>query len=145
MGAISPRAMSKFSGISKNDRCPCGSGRKFKNCCLSRTSKPRSTSVFATFDKPVSVRAFAISNAREVTLFDEEMNPLHPKDVHVKTHYGRAKGEKILNVAGSIPRSMVAQVEAILPTFDYVFAVDTNTKVIAGRTVSVCMWEFRED
>lgn len=23
-----------FGGIGRNDRCPCGSGRKFKNCCL---------------------------------------------------------------------------------------------------------------
>ena len=28
-----------FSKIARNDYCPCGSGKKFKNCCLSQTVK----------------------------------------------------------------------------------------------------------
>ena len=27
-----------FKGIGRNDRCPCGSGKKFKNCCLQSQS-----------------------------------------------------------------------------------------------------------
>ena len=26
--------------IGRNDQCPCGSGRKFKHCCLAKTSPP---------------------------------------------------------------------------------------------------------
>ena len=28
-----------FSKVAKNDYCPCGSGRKFKNCCQTQTVK----------------------------------------------------------------------------------------------------------
>lgn len=24
----------KFAGVGRNDKCPCGSGKKFKRCCL---------------------------------------------------------------------------------------------------------------
>src|SRR5579884_2973074 len=33
--------MSTSGPIGRNDPCPCGSGRKFKKCCLSRTSGVR--------------------------------------------------------------------------------------------------------
>lgn len=26
----------KFDKINRNDTCPCGSGKKFKNCCLNK-------------------------------------------------------------------------------------------------------------
>ncbi len=25
-----------YTGVGRNDECPCGSGRKFKNCCIDR-------------------------------------------------------------------------------------------------------------
>jgi uncharacterized protein YchJ len=28
-----------FSKVARNDYCPCGSGKKFKNCCLTQTVK----------------------------------------------------------------------------------------------------------
>ncbi len=27
-----------FKGVGRNDACPCGSGKKFKKCCLNRPS-----------------------------------------------------------------------------------------------------------
>jgi uncharacterized protein YecA (UPF0149 family) len=27
---------SKFEGVGRNDPCPCGSGKKFKRCCLEK-------------------------------------------------------------------------------------------------------------
>jgi len=29
----------KFKGIQRNDSCPCGSGKKYKKCCLEETEK----------------------------------------------------------------------------------------------------------
>lgn len=37
------RAMSSQLKIGRNDPCPCGSGRKFKHCCLQKHSVPRET------------------------------------------------------------------------------------------------------
>ena len=32
-GASEP-AINPFKGVGRNDPCPCGSGKKFKKCCL---------------------------------------------------------------------------------------------------------------
>jgi hypothetical protein len=32
--ARSPRLENPFRGVGRNDPCPCGSGKKFKKCCL---------------------------------------------------------------------------------------------------------------
>jgi uncharacterized protein YecA (UPF0149 family) len=29
-------AVNPFKGVGRNDPCPCGSGKKFKACCLPR-------------------------------------------------------------------------------------------------------------
>src|SRR3989442_5716844 len=31
-------AVNPFKGIGRNDPCPCGSGKKFKKCCLNKTA-----------------------------------------------------------------------------------------------------------
>ena len=31
-------AVNPFKGIGRNDPCPCGSGKKFKKCCLNNTA-----------------------------------------------------------------------------------------------------------
>jgi len=28
-----------YDGVGRNDECPCGSGRKFKQCCIDRVEK----------------------------------------------------------------------------------------------------------
>jgi hypothetical protein len=34
IGARSQRLENPFKGVGRNDPCPCGSGKKFKKCCL---------------------------------------------------------------------------------------------------------------
>jgi len=29
----------KFKGVQRNDTCPCGSGKKYKKCCLEETER----------------------------------------------------------------------------------------------------------
>jgi hypothetical protein len=33
------RPRTDFDNIGRNDVCPCGSGRKFKHCCIDRAEK----------------------------------------------------------------------------------------------------------
>jgi uncharacterized protein YchJ len=28
-----------YAGVGRNDECPCGSGRKFKQCCIDQVEK----------------------------------------------------------------------------------------------------------
>lgn len=36
----SPEPVKSKSSVGRNDPCPCGSGLKYKKCCLSHESKP---------------------------------------------------------------------------------------------------------
>ena len=36
---ISGRPRVDFGSIGRNDLCPCGSGRKFKQCCIDRVAR----------------------------------------------------------------------------------------------------------
>ncbi len=45
VAGVEPRALqlpavNPFKGVGRNDPCPCGSGKKFKKCCLLRASTP---------------------------------------------------------------------------------------------------------
>jgi uncharacterized protein YecA (UPF0149 family) len=35
-----PKRMRKIPQPGRNDPCPCGSGRKFKKCCLNKRNRP---------------------------------------------------------------------------------------------------------
>jgi hypothetical protein len=37
--------MARTVQVGRNDRCPCGSGKKYKRCCESKTQKTRSATV----------------------------------------------------------------------------------------------------
>jgi hypothetical protein len=44
MATPDPFAHNPFKGVGRNDPCPCGSGRKFKKCCLGKSElEPRGT------------------------------------------------------------------------------------------------------
>jgi preprotein translocase subunit SecA len=34
-----PRAARNDSHVGRNDLCPCGSGKKYKNCCMLKDNK----------------------------------------------------------------------------------------------------------
>lgn len=42
--------------IGRNDPCPCGSGLKFKRCCLKKSAKPKSSSVQQKYFKKYGIR-----------------------------------------------------------------------------------------
>jgi uncharacterized protein YchJ len=41
-----------YTGVGRNDDCPCGSGRKFKNCCIdhveNKTRAERNSKLFGS-------------------------------------------------------------------------------------------------
>jgi uncharacterized protein YecA (UPF0149 family) len=39
-------AANPFKGVGRNDPCPCGSGKKFKRCCLERQAANLSETSF---------------------------------------------------------------------------------------------------
>jgi hypothetical protein len=55
----------------RNDQCPCGSGRKYKKCCESKTESARSSRVLMIVVGAAVVAALAAG----VTSFTSESSP----------------------------------------------------------------------
>ena len=122
-------------GNQRNKPCPCGSGKKYKNCCLNK--KPRTTSITMDMGEPVAVNSVRISPTGSVELLKDGV-PLVPVDAYHNVNFERGKGPKILNKTPLDPSKLIINQNIALEKFDRIFAIDTNTKVIKGESISVC-------
>src|SRR6266496_5911257 len=77
---ISESLSSLEQKIGRNDPCPCGSGKKYKKCCLGRTTEPHSPTgveiVEPRFMSPVS--SYYTQNALMEALKPGGMVHIHP-------------------------------------------------------------------
>jgi hypothetical protein len=48
----------------RNEMCPCGSGKKFKKCCIDK--KDRQYNLHYEFDGPISIIALLIANKNDI-------------------------------------------------------------------------------
>ena len=100
--------------------------------------KPRATMVWVDFGKNQVLSGMSAPNERgELTFFDENGLPVVPKRVEVGTGYQRRKGPKVITRALANPSDILLDVNHHLPQYDWVFAADTNTKMIGAEAVSV--------
>lgn len=121
-------------GSSRNKLCECGSGKKTKLCCQGR--KPSSFGVMIEFAKPAAITRLRIGPEGQLE-FCEDGVPKIPNKSWAIGSRPRTKGEKTLLRIPSQPSSLrLGDVSALLE-YDRLFAIDTNTKIICGRPVSV--------
>ena len=66
----------KTNKIKRNDKCPCKSGKKYKNCCLNKE--------YIKTPSPVNIETF--SNTEEINVTQKEQEPL-VFDVNVDASY----------------------------------------------------------
>jgi hypothetical protein len=94
--------------------------------------------VWVDFGKDQVLSGMSAPNEKgELTFFDEKGQPVAPKRIEVGTGYQRPKGPKVITRAVADPSTIVLDVNRHLTTYDWVFAVDTNTKTIQNEVVSV--------
>lgn len=67
---VSGKRVKRRSRTGRNDPCPCGSGRKYKRCCL---DQPAGTNVRVLWD-PTSFRMSEIMAAHDPTTFSEQVS-----------------------------------------------------------------------
>jgi hypothetical protein len=100
--------------------------------------KPRNHTVTFDMGKPVSVNGFYFDQKSGLVTLLNDGNQLLPESVIVEKSYARQnKANKILNAAPANPLQVFANPNRILEQFDELFAVDTNTRLIKSRRVSV--------
>lgn len=112
--------------VGRNDSCPCGSGKKYKKCCL--VNKPRSTNINFKFRNPVrvdNVRLDPISG--KIVPYSGNL-ALIPDSVSSEQSYvrGEGKSNKVISKVFGLSNALFAQPLKNLAEFDCVYAVDTN-------------------
>jgi SEC-C motif-containing protein len=118
-----------------NDPCPCGSGKKYKKCCMKR--KPRKWSVTTHFQKPITTLGIGHLSDGTVQFFDDGV-PVKDAKVEYKTIYDRKRKKKVINKIDLIQHQNAVDPDALLlQKFDLIYAIDTNTKNINGTLISV--------
>lgn len=122
------------TGNQRNKPCPCGSGKKYKKCCFNK--KPRTSSITMDMGEPVAVNGVRISPTGSVELLKDGV-PLVPVDAYHDVNFDREKGPKILNKIPLDPNKLIINLNIALENFDRIFAIDTNTKIVNGESISV--------
>lgn len=122
-------------GKDRNKSCLCGSGKKYKKCCLNKP-KPRITYLTMDMGKPVAANSLRISPTGKVELLSNGIS-LIPKEIKIETGYERKKGFKIINRAPLTHEDLFINPNRALEKYDLLCAIDTNTKPLNNGTVSV--------
>lgn len=122
----------------RNAPCPCGSGKKYKKCCLGHSIKPRTTWLKVDMEKPVILKEISISSYGEINMFGDNRKPLPHVSASVVRSYARPKGAKILSRVPLDGSAILnADLNQTLLQFNRIFAIDSNSQAINGHNVSV--------
>jgi hypothetical protein len=122
--------------IGRNDPCPCGSGKKFKKCCLGK--KPREQTVMVGSPEPLRGVHYD-KDKMEFMGLTIDGRLIKPDVTFSQIHYaGQSGKEKVITrIQDKVIPNEGDLMKYLSSSFDLIIAVDTNTKVIAGETVSV--------
>jgi len=76
--------------IGRNAKCPCGSGQKFKNCCLRKRRRPDPDQVGQIIDSIMAKREMlsAIYTPRPEVIAAMRRVDIHPAHVHAYSQLG---------------------------------------------------------
>jgi hypothetical protein len=118
--------------IGRNDLCPCGSGMKYKKCCIGKA--PRYPTLLAGHTN--KFQGVTIDRDGQVSVQLESGITVKADAVLSQTGYTKKDGkEKVLT---SIPNKVALDIPLYLAThYDRFYAIDTNTKQIKSDRISV--------
>lgn len=120
----------------RNDPCPCGSGKKYKKCCINK--KPRVHSVMLGSSEPLRGVHYD-KEKMEFTGLTHDNRLIKPIMAYTQTHYESESGKErvISRVQDKVVPNEADLLRHLSSSFDLIIAMDTNTKVIAGDRISV--------
>lgn len=121
--------------IGRNDPCPCGSKKKYKNCCLGK--KPRQKTVLVGSPEPLSGVHYNKEKMEFMGLTaDGRTIPI--RSFSQRQYTAQSGKEKVISRIQDKVISGSEDLMRFLSEFDEVIAIDTNTKLIHSEKVSVC-------
>ncbi len=121
----------------RNDSCPCGSGKKYKRCCIDK--KPRERSVMIGSSEPLR-GVYYDKEKMEFTGITHDNRLIKPVVTYSQTHYESESGKErvITRIHDKVVDGEPDILRHLSSTFDVIVAMDTNTKEIAGERISAC-------
>lgn len=99
--------------------------------------KVRTPAVRVDFGREQILSGMHVSADGTLTFFDENGQRVSPANVEVDSTYPRKKGSKTLARVVSNPDKIVLDQNRALSRYDYLFAIDTNTKVVNSVKTSM--------
>ena len=132
---------------SRNDACPCGSGRKYKRCCMNKESKPRYEVISRIMDASqidpetgdIEVELFIDGvNGRSDLISTRTGESVLTNDASITRGYF---GDKRFKVLSDIPLDLshpAPNIKHQLLDYGCIVAIDTNTNIGKdGNSVSI--------
>jgi hypothetical protein len=122
--------------IGKNNPCPCGSGKKYKKCCLNK--KPREQTIMV--GSPVPLKGLHYDKEKmEFTGLALDDQLIKPVVTYSQTHYKSDSGkEKVIDrIQDKVIPNEAELMRHLSSYFDLIIATDTNTKDIGSEAISV--------
>lgn len=123
-----------MSNVNRNVPCPCGSGKKFKKCCINKV--PREISLTLDFGKPTRIDKLCILKDNTIECLSNE-RIISPIDARIESSYEREKSPKIINRSYIGSDILTVDPNRALYKYDLIYAIDTNTKTINSGMISV--------
>ncbi len=122
--------------VGKNDPCPCGSGKKFKKCCLDK--KPREQIVMVGSPEPLS-GLYYDKDKMEFKGLTHDGRLIKTNVTLSQTHYIAQSGKEkvITRVQDKVVPTQADLFRHLSSSFDLIIAIDTNTKDIGSEKISV--------
>lgn len=120
----------------RNNPCPCGSGKKFKKCCLDK--KPREQIVMIASPEPL--RGVHYNKEKmEFTGLTLDDRLIKPAFTYSQTHYKNDSGKEkvITRIQNKVIPNEAELMRHLSSSFNLIISIDTNTKVIGSQTISV--------
>jgi hypothetical protein len=120
-----------MEGVGRNNPCPCGSGKKFKKCCMGKY--PRTQFAYIGFKEPFNGITLDNGQAYIHNISGEKVKADYASSQVEYT--GETGKKKIISV---FPNKVTFDINKSLATdFDLLFAIDTNTAKIDNDSISI--------
>jgi hypothetical protein len=125
----------EINKLGRNDPCPCGSGKKYKKCCLGKKSHEH-TVIVASLEPLHGVHYD--KEKMEFTGLTLDNRLIKPALTYSQTQYKSESGkEKVISrVQDKVIPNEPELLRHLFSSFDLIIAMDTNTKVITGKRIS---------
>ncbi len=119
----------------RNRPCPCGSGKKYKHCCINKKEKFITLNI--DLGRSVYSPKISINSKEGVKVFDFLGQEIIPLSAKLETFYKGQNKDRILSSHNISPNQLLVDPNFVYQGFDKIFAIDTNNRNFGEIAISL--------